>query len=89
VISASGGVGDERLSAFRIGFRRKSTFKVANRRIYERGNMKVLIEKVEGHPPRVKVHAEWETVTSPVAIDEWIKNLQLAKAWLKQRQTNK
>lgn len=45
--------------------------------------MKVLIQKQEGYEPHVKVYADWEVANSVEILDEWIKNLQLAKAWLK------
>jgi hypothetical protein len=51
--------------------------------------MKVLIEKREGNPALVKIYADWEVVESIEVINEWIKNLQLAKAWLNRRLPSK
>jgi hypothetical protein len=35
------------------------------------------------------MHADWEIAQEVVTIDEWIRNLQLAKAWLKRQKANK
>jgi hypothetical protein len=48
--------------------------------------MKVLVERKEDIPPRVKIFADWEIADKPDTIDEWIRNLQLAKAWLRRKQ---
>jgi hypothetical protein len=48
--------------------------------------MKVLIERKEGYAPHVKVYADWETANTAEVIDEWIRNLRLAKAWLQRKE---
>jgi hypothetical protein len=50
--------------------------------------MKVLINKQEGYQPYVYIKAD-ENATCIVTIDEWIKMLQLAKAWLQKKQAKK
>jgi hypothetical protein len=46
--------------------------------------VKVEITKNEGKQPYVRIIAD-EVVYNPASIDEWIRDLRLAKAWLVRR----
>lgn len=47
--------------------------------------MKVLVQKQEGYLSFIKIYADWEIATEISTIDEWIRNLRLAKAWLERQ----
>ena len=46
--------------------------------------MKVIINKQEGYTPYLYVKAD-EQVSEVATIDQWIRMLQLGKAWLRQQ----
>jgi hypothetical protein len=51
--------------------------------------MQVQITKQEGYKPNVVIRANTETAYDVATIDEWIRNLRLARTWLAKMKTAK